>query len=239
MSEKVVIGNAELWHGDCREVLPLLTGVDAMITDPPYGQAVLLHHGRTGSRIEERYKGLQGDENQDIGCEVLLWAEIHGLPTLAFSSAMKPWPGAWKQHLVWDKGPALGGGGDFLRTWKHCFEIIQTARLKPLRGSRDSSVLTFWDSPGSHRQHMTQKPEALMSYLVAQTTDPGDIVFDPFLGSGTTAVSAVKSGRRAVGVEINRQYFDIACERIEQAQAQGRLFADEPAPAPEQQALGL
>jgi DNA modification methylase len=228
MVEKVVIGNAELWHGDCREVMAeLLPRSDLVLTDPPYGVSVLLHHGRTGPRLHERYIGLLNDSSQAVGVEVLLFAESVGVPTIAFSSPMKPWPGQWDQYLVWDKGPALGGGGNTKRTWKNCFEVIQVARIDRLRLGRDSSVLKFWDSPSHGRDHITQKPVKLMMYLVMQASDPGLCIFDPFAGSGSTGVAAVTAGRRFIGVEVHRPYFDIACKRIDCAQSQGQLLPPE------------
>ena len=64
-------------------------------------------------------------------------------------------------------------------------------------------------------------------------------VLDPFMGSGTTGVACAQLGKAFTGIERERKYFDIACERIERSQAQGRMFADDPMPAPEQQGLGL
>jgi DNA modification methylase len=67
-----------------------------------------------------------------------------------------------------------------------------------------------------------------MRYLIRQVSDAGDIVFDPFMGSGTTAVAAMNLGRRFIGIEIEPRYFDIACRRIEEAQRQGDMFRDAP-----------
>jgi site-specific DNA-methyltransferase (adenine-specific)/modification methylase len=74
------------------------------------------------------------------------------------------------------------------------------------------------------RVHPTQKPVKLMEWCLSFAPD-ADSVLDPFLGSGTTGVACANLGRRFIGIEINPKYFDIACTRIEAAQAQGRLFA--------------
>jgi DNA modification methylase len=76
--------------------------------------------------------------------------------------------------------------------------------------------------------HPTQKPVSVISSLVGWTTNEGDIVLDCFLGSGTTGVAAIQSGRKFIGIEKEEEYFDIACKRIEQTVAQGQLFETEP-----------
>ena len=75
------------------------------------------------------------------------------------------------------------------------------------------------------KQHPTQKPVALMEYLIKTYTNEGETVLDFTMGSGTTGVACANLGRKFIGIEIERKYFDIACERIEAAYAQGRLFA--------------
>jgi adenine-specific DNA-methyltransferase len=73
--------------------------------------------------------------------------------------------------------------------------------------------------------HPTQKPVSLMMHIVKVSSRAGGVVLDPFMGSGTTGVACVNLGRKFIGIEIERKYFDIACERIEAAYSQGRLFA--------------
>lgn len=80
--------------------------------------------------------------------------------------------------------------------------------------------------PPRDRLHPNEKPERLPALFIDLTTRPGDLVLDPFMGSGTTGVSAVRAGRRFIGIEIEPRYFDIACRRIEQAQRQGDLLRD-------------
>jgi site-specific DNA-methyltransferase (adenine-specific) len=88
-------------------------------------------------------------------------------------------------------------------------------------------------SPERNQQHPTQKPLALMAHIIKASTRPASIVLDPFMGSGTTGVAAIQLGRKFIGIERDERYFDIACKRIEQAVAQGQLFA--PAPAKQEQ----
>ena len=236
MAEKVVIGNAELWHGDCREILPFLTGVDAVVTDPPYG-IELENHGQGDGRRRAANYTMAGDGCQAAGLHVLGWAQDSGLPVIFFASPRRPWPGVWRNWLVWDKGGAVGGGGDVRTCWKQTWELIQVAKNGPLHGARDESVIRWPVTPADSALHSRQKPVGLMVYLLYKLGPQRPA--DPFMGSGSTGVACCQARRGFVGIEIDRAHFDIACERIARAQAQGRMFADEPAPAPEQQGLGL
>jgi DNA modification methylase len=87
--------------------------------------------------------------------------------------------------------------------------------------------------------HPVPKPVGWMRWLVALTTRRGETVLDPFMGSGTTGVAAVQQGRQFVGIERERAYFDIACERIENAQRQSSLLTEDSTPVAEQQAMDL
>ena len=88
------------------------------------------------------------------------------------------------------------------------------------------------------RKHPNQKPLPLMQWCIERVSDPGDIILDPFMGSGTTGVACANLGRKFIGIEIEPKYFDIACRRIEDAYKQPRLF-DTPKPQPVPQELGL
>jgi site-specific DNA-methyltransferase (adenine-specific) len=87
------------------------------------------------------------------------------------------------------------------------------------------------NQPDRHGEHQTEKPIPLMRELVGLFTQPDSIILDPFMGSGTTGVAAVKLGRRFIGVEIEPRYFDIACRRIAEALKQPDFFVERPAPA--------
>jgi site-specific DNA-methyltransferase (adenine-specific) len=91
-----------------------------------------------------------------------------------------------------------------------------------------------WSTEGRH--HPTQKSIGLMAWCIEQAGKPNTIL-DPYMGSGTTGVAAAQMGRAFIGCEIDKQYFDIACRRIEQAMAQGKLFGDEPVRQPEQMVI--
>ena len=206
----------DLRLGDCLEVLPTLAGVDAVVTDPPYGIA-LKSHDKTGiSRRKADYR-IDGDASQEVGIKALELCSAW--PVAAFASPMKPWPGKWRQHLVWDK-KAGGGGGDIATCWKFDWELIQVARTGPLNGGRDSSILRYFADPQQFNFHPAAKPVDLMVYLISKVTQPGDTVLDPFMGSGTTGVACMQLGRNFIGIEKDPAYFAIAQNRIAEAQAQ-------------------
>lgn len=225
MTEVVTIGNATLYCGDCRDVLPTLGRFDAVITDPPYGIA-LRNNDVDGHRRAGAYDIL-GDTDQADGLQVLDLFQSETV--IAFASPFKPWPGKWRNLIVWDKGGAVGGGGDISTCLKRSWELIQVARNGRMNGSRAESVWRFPIAPADTVDHICAKPVALMWTLIERFTDAGSAIVDPFMGSGSTGVAAIQLGRTFTGIERERKYFDIACSRIERAQAQGQMFPPEQA----------
>ena len=207
-----------IYHGDCRDILPLLPKVDLVLTDPPYGIALADNSagGRHGRKRTASEYGILGDATQEVGEWVLVWARNHALPTVTFASPKKPWPGDWTSYLVWDKGPAVGGGGDVQRSWKQTWEMIQVARVGVLNGGRDEGILRYWVSPQLSGLHPAAKPVDLLKYLLVKTTTSSALVLDPFMGSGTTLVAAKNLGRKAIGCEIEERYCEIAAKRLAQ-----------------------
>ena len=216
---KEVIGNATLYHGDSREILPTLGKVDACITDPPYGIGYVHSGGKTkGVAGPSRHAGIAivGDDrpfdsSSFLGFEnVILWGADHYAGTL-------PIAGRW---LVWDKRCGVTPQRD----QADC-EIAWHSQKGVSRVFRHVWDGMIKDSEkGEQRVHPTQKPVAVMQWCVEQAGMPQTIL-DPFMGSGTTGVACMNLGRKFIGIEINERYFQIACERIAQAQKQGRLFA--------------
>jgi len=125
---------------------------------------------------------------------------------------------------VWDKGGAVGGGGDVATCLKRTWELIQVARNGRMNGNRNGSVWRFPIVPQHSKEHIAAKPVELMCELIERFTQPGDTILDPFMGSGTTGVACVKTGRNFIGIEIDKGYFDIAQKRIEEAQMQPALL---------------
>jgi len=215
------IGDATLYLGDCRDILPTLPKVDAVITDPPYG--ISFSHGDGGMGIGGgKYRSRLNNQpivGDDIPFDPAAFLALE-LPTVLWGANhfCHQVPGS-KGWLVWDKRAASGHTNDF----SDC-EIAWTNLPTVARVFRH-----HWDGmmkaseKGVERQHPTQKPVALMEWCLRLTKS--ETILDPFMGSGTTGVAAMQLGRKFIGIEIEPKYFDIACERIENAQRQARMFA--------------
>ena len=201
-----------IYHGDCRAILPTLT-FDLMLTDPPYGIA-LANHAK-GKERSNREWTVANDGTQEVGEAVLgMWDG----PTIAFASPMKPWTGKWRQYLCWEKGEHVSGGGDPTTCWKPSFELLQVRRNGPLDGRRDGAVLRFQAVKDDYKFHPTPKPVSLIEYLIVKTRPT--VVCDPFMGGGSTLVAAKRCGVRAIGIELEERYCEVAAKRL----AQGVLF---------------
>ena len=208
-------GDVLLVNHDSLVVLPLIEPgtVDAVVTDAPYG-INHAHHSETERRL---VRPIAGDEDQAAGIEALSWAAEHNLPTIAFASPKAPWPGEWRGYLVWDKGPAVGGGGDTRTCLKQTWELIQVARNGPIQGPRDGAVITHWVTPAISETHPSAKPVPLMERLVLTHSNPGDLVVDVFCGRGTTGVAALMHGRRFRGCEVKPELAAEANQRCVEA----------------------
>jgi len=217
MSEKVVIGNATLYHGDCMEILPTLDKVDAVVTDPPYGVKRDKGFGGFGGfgkpiarkQFDDHWDSERpGKEVFDAILKASGFAFIFGGN---FFADMLPAGTHW---VVWDKLNTMPTFGDCELAWtnsdrKSVKKI--TVEYNGLLGKEKERV------------HPTQKPVLLLE-KVMEAYPSNQTILDPFMGSGTTGVACMNLGRKFIGIELERKYFDIACERIEAAQAQGRLF---------------
>jgi site-specific DNA-methyltransferase (adenine-specific)/modification methylase len=233
------IGDATLYLGDCREILPTLGKVDAVVTDPPYGIGESSGKAKTRtsglasrSRDASRYRRDYGDDSWDdktaddevaMALSIARWAIIFGGNYYDL-----PPSSCW---LVWDK---LNGETDFADcelAWTNLPKAVRRIRFLwngCMRRERDIQ-----------REHPTQKPVDVMKWCIEHIPQPNRTIIDPFMGSGTTLVAAVKLGRHGIGIEREHKYFDIACRRIEAAYRQPDLFIQPPSPAPVQQTLDL
>jgi len=217
---KEVVGDCILYHGDCLEILPFLDGVDIVISDPPYG-INLKNNDKSGHRRDASYR-IDGDKSQEAGLYVLEWAG--GIPTVFFASPWKPWPGKWRNLIVWDKGGAVGGGGDIKKCLKRTWELIQVANNGTMNGKREESVWRHPITPRDTALHICAKPVDLMTKIVNRFSCTGTTVLDPFMGSGTTGVACIRTGRKFIGIEKDATHFENALNRIKRESAQGRLF---------------
>ena len=210
----VKIGNATLYLGDCIEILPALPKVDACITDPPYGIGADSHAGKAKNGWTQW--GAGGWDSERPSAEVIHAVRQAGKVAIVwggnyFTDFLPP----SMQWLVWDKGQRNFSLAD-------C-EVAWSSQNKAARVFTYSRVAALQDG----KQHPTQKPVALMKWCIEQAGNPQTIL-DPFMGSGTTGVAAIQLGRSFIGIEREERYFQIACERISNAVAQGQLFPTEP-----------
>jgi len=209
------IGDATLYLGDCMDILPTLDKVDAVITDPPYG--INENSKKVASRgklaAPKDYGNFDWDKAPPSD-KLIELIRTKGQYQAFFGGnyfTLPPTP-CW---LVWDKM----NSGDFA----DC-ELVWTNWHKAVRRLQ-------WRWNGMIRQgneeryHPTQKPLEVMKWVIT-LCPKSETILDPFMGSGTTGVAAIQMGRKFIGIEREPKYFDIACQRIEQAAAQPRLFED-------------
>ena len=195
--EKVVIGNAELWHGDCREILPTLSRVDAVITDPPYPNSA----GHFTKNVND---SIDSFRLIDAPQWLVFWTELEVPPVPSKLVAVHIW------HRTNTNRPD---------NYEPIYEFNADGRKRASRVMPHCVIslgMTGVDASG----HPTEKNVRLMIELAQRTKG---LVLDHFLGSGTTGVACMNLGRKFIGIEIERKYFDIACRRIEDAQRQGRI----------------
>lgn len=125
---------------------------------------------------------------------------------------------------MWDKGGAVGGGGDIKKCLKRTWELIQVANNDDMNGKRGESVWRHPIIPQDTSLHICAKPVGLMAKIVNRFSCVGATVLDPFMGSGTTGIACIKTGRKFIGIEKDATHFENALNRIKKESAQGRLF---------------
>ena len=218
---KEVIGDCTLYLGDCMEVMPTLGTVDAVVTDPPYGL------GESGAKSASRDNLANADiyahknwDNSTADDAVSLAISISN-SAIIFGGNYYDLP-ATSCWLIWDK---LNGQSDFADCEMAWTNLPKAVRRLVYRWN--GFLRMERDIP---REHPTQKPVGVMEWCLGHLPDGTNTVLDPFMGSGTTGVACVKTGRNFVGVELDPDYFDIACKRIEEAHRQGDMFVPKPKP---------
>lgn len=221
---KEVIGQATLYLGDCLEVLPTLGPVNALISDPPYGVKERTDRHSKGRSILAKAHDFPPIQGDDRPFDPAPWL---GFPIVAlwgahnYSSKLPDCRG-W---LVWDKRPhgQRNDNGDAELCWTNQEMVVRVHRQLWMGMMRGGEMNL---SKGGALQHPTQKPVELMRWVLKETKVPrGATVLDPYMGSGTTGVACMNMGISFIGVELEPTYFETACERIENAQRQERLFA--------------
>ena len=213
-----------IYHADCRDILPHLPKVDLVLTDPPYGSG-----GRDGS--------VHLNDDSMFGNKMLNDSYIWFLQQVAKEcfkksrddshcytfSDWRKWKDAqvafettgWELRslIVWDKG---NGMGEF---WRSSYELILfLTKRKPRKLNRGDCYNVIKCPSVKGKLHPAEKPLDLLCHLIDASSIAGDLIFDPFAGSGTTLVAAKRLGRKAIGIEIEEKYCRIAVERLKQGQ---------------------
>ncbi len=212
-----------IYLGDAREIVPELSAVwDLVVTDPPYASLdEHVSHGTTTRLVAggdtdwfptltdaELIDFLDGWARQGAGLAGAMY--VFGDP----KTALRVFPALGPANiLVWDK-MRLGMG----YSWRRMHELIAYVPSYPgehkLRSKSYGDILRF---PGvAAKTHPTEKPVPLLEVLIENSSDAGDLVFDPFMGTGSTLRAAANLGRRAIGIEVSERYCEIAVERLRQ-----------------------
>lgn len=248
--EPVVIGNATLYLGDCRDILPTLDKVDAVVTDPPYGTTACKWD--VVVPFEDMWRGMLSAASDNA---TFVFTASQPFTSKLVCSNINMFRHSW----VWSKGKAA----NFPQVKRHPLKVHEdivvfgrpdhsytpqmTEGKVRTKGGYFTSNKDVAVSSGAPKKvcglyypksildfsiannksaglHPTQKPVSLMEYLVSTYSRASNRILDPFMGSGTTGVAAVQMGRDFIGIEREPKYFDIACKRIEDAQRQGDMF---------------
>jgi site-specific DNA-methyltransferase (adenine-specific)/modification methylase len=195
-----------LYCGDCLEILPHLGKVDAVVTDPPYG--INLQPSKDTNKGRQKFKGVAGDDVKFDPTPYLSYDDVILWGCNNFCDRIPTHQGQW---YFWDKVIRNGlkvriAEGEF--AWHK-------------RGTKPRAFRHLWSGAyrasesGKKSQHPTQKPVALMEWCLSHVG--GTTILDPFMGSGTTGVACIKTGRKFIGIELDPAYCEIAKSRIEKA----------------------
>ncbi|MCQ4969230.1 DNA methyltransferase [Enterobacteriaceae bacterium DFI.7.85] len=240
--QKAVIGPATLYCGDSLEIL---SGIgeqfDAVVTDPPYSSGGMTRGDRVAKPSDKYVNSTHHHEfygdNRDArswafwmtqwlsqvnrqvvpGGYAMVFTDWRQLPTL--TDVFQAGGFIWRGLVPWDK--TLSSRAPHTGYFRHQCEYIVWGSNGPLPKSQHGGpwpgLLTQRIIP-SHKLHMTGKPVELMEKLTAPVA-PGGKILDPFMGSASTGVAAIRRGCRFTGIEMSQQYFDISCERLEKEMA--------------------
>jgi site-specific DNA-methyltransferase (adenine-specific) len=212
----------ELLQGDCLELMKELPdkSVDMILTDPPYGMEY-----RSNYRVE-KYNNIKNDNNMDWvetfvdemyrvssdNTAHYLFTSFHNIDIFkqAIERKFKV-----KNLLTWVKNNTSMGDlkGDFAPKTEFIIFFHKGRRL--INGKRDSNVLNYKKT--GNVLHPTQKPVDMTEYLISKFSDEGDVILDPFMGSGTTGVACKNLNRNFIGMELDETYFNVAKKRITEA----------------------
>lgn len=252
--KEILAEGVEIWLGDSLSLLPMIAPVSHIIGDPPYEAITHAAKGAAARRIRtdgrDEIKALDFDCIDPIREQVaeLCAAASEGWVILfcspegvgRWADVINATSAKYKRACVWvkpDSTPQLNGQGPAMGAENFVCAWAGTGFAKWNAGGKRGVYTHCCNPPTRHGGHPTEKPVSLMRELITDFTAFGDLICDPFMGSGTTGVACVKTGRRFVGIEREPKYFDMACHRISDALKSPDLFIKAPAPKAKQEFL--
>lgn len=214
----------QLMQGDCLELMKTIPdgSVDMVLTDPPYGMGYQSNHRVASDKFpkilgdtdlgwiddfaKECYRVLSDNSAAYVFCS---WHNIDTFKS-AFEANFK-----LKNLIVWVKNNH--GGGDLTGAYapKHEFVLYMHKGRSLFRNGRTPDVVMFDKVSGQKMVHPTEKPIPLLEKFIMDSSDTGNTIFDPFMGSGTTGIAAKNLGRNFIGIELDHNYFQIAKDRVD------------------------
>ena len=246
IKREVQIGDCRLLLGDCLEIMPLLDKVDAVVTDPPY----MLTKGGNGDYATWQLAKDYNNKGAIVLCDVE-WSDFMPFISNIMKEGTHCYTMCNNRHvkemliqaenaglsfhnlLVWDKMSCTPN-----RYYMKNMEFIGFFYKKKSKYLTDCSSQQLMSCPQeNYGGHPTTKPTALMSYYIKNSTIRDETVLDPFMGVASTGVACAKLGRKFIGIELDEDYFNIACERIKKAYEQPDLFVEPPTKIIQEQLL--
>lgn len=227
--------NVTLYHGDCREVLPTLEPADLIVTDPPYG--VEFRSNRRADKFafiaeDDDPSGMASLVGECIRSNLKRSRHAYVFGPLDFTPLVQAGIVQTPVGLVWDK--RVLGMGNLQIPWASQHEMIQfmiavKSKANVAKGEgrlaarmRRGSILSHQRPHAAGvKRHPTEKPVGLLRELIESSSCFGEVVLDPFVGSGSTLVAATLEGRKSIGVELDEKYCEIAAKRCQEVLTRG------------------
>jgi len=205
-----------IYHGDCREIVPQLGRFDLLLTDPPYG----MNYQSNSRTVSKKMDKIIGDSEVDVSI-VDTFPDCNCVALFSRWDTAPVWASKLEQRMpvrgqiIWHK--ACGGMGDLKRAYSLDYEVIiyATSSVFAIPGKRHGSVWRCKTDRQASYSHPTQKPVGIMTMCIERFL-VGDTILDPFMGSGTTLRAAKNLGRKAVGIELDERYCEVAASRMSQ-----------------------
>jgi site-specific DNA-methyltransferase (adenine-specific) len=239
---RVTIGSCELIHGDCLDLIEGLGQFSHVIMDPPYESHMhVAKANASGIRLDgyaspkpvdfASIDGIRERVTEPLvkACQGWLIAFCTPEGIAAWRDAIEDAGARYKRACFWEKvdsAPQFNGQGPAMAVEPFVTAWCGAGHSRWNGGGRRNVFKHPTNGRDRHGEHATEKSLSLMKEITELFTNPGDNILDPFMGSGTTGVACAKMGRAFVGIEKDRRYFDISCERIEAAYRQADLFVE-------------